>query len=94
MERVLVITTVGHLKEVLQTMEVQMHMQIMHDYINLVAGLSGGCSCNRKSRTNEAKRIYNIIATSLTDDQKSSIKQVNSIDRVVFKLDNQIINEF
>lgn len=94
MEKVLEITTLGHLKEALQSMEAHIHMQIIHDYINLVAGLSGGCSCNRKARANDAKRMYNIIATSLTDDQKSSIKQVNSVDRVILKLDNKTINEF
>ena len=42
MDRVLEISTLGHLKEVLQNMQVGMHMQIMRDYCNLVAGLSGG----------------------------------------------------
>ena len=94
METVLEITNLVELKRVLSKMKVALHMQIMHDYVSLVRGLAGGCSCNRKSRTNEAKRMYNIIATSLTDDQKSSIKQVNSVDRVILKLDNKTINEF
>ena len=94
METILEITTLVELKRVLAKMKAALHMQIMHDYVSLVRGLPDGCSCNRKSRTNEAKRMYNIIATSLTDDQKSSIKQVNSVDRVILKLNNKTINEF
>ena len=94
MENTLEITTLGHFKEVLESMDAAMHMQIMRDYCNLVSGLSGGCSCNRKARANEAKRMYNVIALSLTDDQKNSIKNINSVDRVILKLNNETINEF
>lgn len=94
MDRVLGISTLGHLKEVLENMSVPSHMQIISDYCNLVAGLSGGCSCTRRSRANEAKRMFTIIVTSLTQEQKNSIKQDNSVDRVILKLENNIINEF
>ena len=94
MEGVLEISTLGHLREVLLNMSEPVHMQLMSDYCNLVAGLSSGCSCNRKSRANEAKRMFAVIATSLTPDQKNSIKQNHSVDRVILKLENNIINEF
>ena len=55
METVLEITNLVEFKRVLSKMKVALHMQIMHDYVSLVRGLAGGCSCNRKSRTNEAK---------------------------------------
>ena len=94
MERTLEISTLGHLREILLNMGVPMHMRLMSDYCDIVAGLSGGCSCNRKKRADEAKRIFTIIATSLTPDQKNSIKQNHSVDRVILKLENNIINEF
>ena len=70
MEGVLEISTLGHLREVLLNMSVPIHMQLMSDYCNLVAGLSSGCSCNREARANEAKRMFTIIATSLTPESK------------------------
>jgi len=94
MDGVLEISTLGHLRGILLNMSEPMHLQVMSDYCNLVAGLSSGCSCNRGSRANEAKRMFAIIATSLTPDQKNSIKEKSSVGKVILKLENSIINEF
>ena len=94
MDKVLEISTLGHLREVLVNMSAPVHMQIISDYCNLVAGLSGGCGCNKQSRINESKRMFTIIATSLTEEQKDSIKQNHSVDKVILKLENNIVNEF
>jgi len=53
-------------------------------------GLSGGCSCTRKKRMDQANRLYLNMSNILTESQKNEFKKFFSADEVVLKFDNEV----
>ena len=89
----LYISTLGELLELLQQTG-EAPIQIQKEFMNLVAGLPYGCSCNRGQRKKEAIRGYHYIPTSFTDTQKAKIKQVRNVEKVKFYFNGELIHEF
>lgn len=65
----------------------------MEEYIHLINGLPHGCHCNRAKRINRAKELYHNLATNLSESQANLIRERNVNKKIIFKLNNQIINE-
>ncbi len=49
---------------------------------DMATGINGGCGCNRQSRIDFCKNIYRQMETTLTNDNKTAIKQKLNVQSV------------
>ena len=66
------------------------HNESLSTFINMVNGLSGGCSCTRKKRADQINRTYLSMGNILTEGNIRDIKNFFGAEEIEFKFDEEI----
>ena len=66
------------------------HNETLSSFVNMVNGLSSGCSCTRKKRSDQVNRLYLTMGNALTDTDKQEFKKFYDAEEIVLKFENEI----
>ena len=65
------------------------HNETLSTFINMVNGLSHGCSCTRKKRSDQINRTYLAMGNILTETNINDIKKFFSAEEIEFKYNQE-----
>ena len=66
------------------------HNESLSNFMNMVNGLSSGCSCTRKKRADQINRTYLSMGSILAEGNIKDIKTFFGAEEIEFKFDNEV----